>query len=391
MQGRVILYDYDQSMLVWRDVPNPSHQVMKRDVKIYRDLGILGFSTESRNAIATTWTNLFFRGQLYWNPDFDVDAELNGFFANFYGPAAEPMGRYWNELYQAWEGTSSVDHEFFMIPEIYTPTLLDGLATDLAQARAVVTSDGSMFDRRLLLTEASFGVLRSYTQMVDAAASECDYAKAVLFGERGLRFRDSLTEMGGVFTTYLKMPERGAAWWPGEVQFYRDLLALADGTKGKLVAKTPAVWHYRSDLADQGLWRGWGWATDYASWTSARVDLQPRAQGLLRDQLPVHSGADCASYAWYACQVTLPRGISLKDVRVMFPGLFNSSWLYVNGNMVDWREQKVPWWGNDYRFSWGAHTGGALKAGANTLILRTELRPHPSGMFRRPFLYQPRS
>lgn len=68
MEGRVILYDYDQGMMVWRDIPEPSHQVFRQDVKIYRDLGILGFATESRNAIATTFTNLYFRGQLSGTP-----------------------------------------------------------------------------------------------------------------------------------------------------------------------------------------------------------------------------------------------------------------------------------------------------------------------------------
>src|SRR6185503_14256294 len=32
MQGRLVVYDYDQSMLVWRDVPNPSHLAFRQDV-----------------------------------------------------------------------------------------------------------------------------------------------------------------------------------------------------------------------------------------------------------------------------------------------------------------------------------------------------------------------
>ena len=64
MEGRVIVYDYDQGMLVWRDLPIPSHHVMQEDIKHYQEAGILGFNTESRNAIATTFLNLHFRGQL---------------------------------------------------------------------------------------------------------------------------------------------------------------------------------------------------------------------------------------------------------------------------------------------------------------------------------------
>ena len=73
MEGRLAIYDYDQGMLVWRDIPNPSHQALKQDFTHYAKAGILGVNTESRNAIGTTFLNLFFRGRLMWNPDEDVD------------------------------------------------------------------------------------------------------------------------------------------------------------------------------------------------------------------------------------------------------------------------------------------------------------------------------
>ena len=85
MDGRLAIYDYDQGMLVWRDLPNPSHQAFIQDVQHYRKAGILGVNTESRNAIATTFFNLYLRGQLMWNPDTDIQAELAEFYENFMG------------------------------------------------------------------------------------------------------------------------------------------------------------------------------------------------------------------------------------------------------------------------------------------------------------------
>src|SRR3712207_2372118 len=99
MQGRVVIYDYDQGMLVWRDIPNPSQHVFKQDVQHYRKAGILGIGTESRGATATTFLNLFFRGQLMWNPDANVQAMLDEFYPKFYGPAAKPMAAYWNAIF----------------------------------------------------------------------------------------------------------------------------------------------------------------------------------------------------------------------------------------------------------------------------------------------------
>lgn len=93
MQGRVVIYDYDQSMLVWRgDLPNPSHQVLQAEIKEYARLGILGFGTESRNALATTFLNLYFRGQLYWNPQLDVQAELRAGLSPFFRTGRLPYG-----------------------------------------------------------------------------------------------------------------------------------------------------------------------------------------------------------------------------------------------------------------------------------------------------------
>ncbi|MFW6039411.1 MAG: DUF4838 domain-containing protein, partial [bacterium] len=129
MDGRVSIYDYDQGMLVWRDIPNPSHHVFRHDVKHYRDAGILGINTETRGAIATTFLNFHFRSQLMWNPDADVDAMLEEFYPAFYGPAGEAMSRYWGALYQAWEDTIVTEHEYYVIPAIYTEELVDELRT----------------------------------------------------------------------------------------------------------------------------------------------------------------------------------------------------------------------------------------------------------------------
>jgi len=124
MNGRVVVYDYDQGMLVWRDLPNPTHQAFRHDVKHYRKAGILGFSTESSGAYATVFLNLYMRGQLKWNPDADVDALLAEFYPKFYGPAAEPMRRYWSAIYKAWEDAIVTEHEFYAIPAIYTQPLV---------------------------------------------------------------------------------------------------------------------------------------------------------------------------------------------------------------------------------------------------------------------------
>jgi len=76
------------------------------------------------------------------------------------------------------------------------------------------------------------------------------------------------------------------------------------------------------------------------------------------------------------------------NVHLMFPGLFNEVWLYVNGEMVAHREWTEPWWGNDYNFKWDADVSGKLKPGKNTIAIRGWNPHHFGGIMRRPFLYR---
>lgn len=406
MGGRLAIYDYDQGMLVWRDIPNPSVQGLQQDFRHYRRAGLLGVDTESRNAIGTVFFNLHFRGQLLWNPDLDVEAELAGFYPRFYGPAAAPMSRYWGAILAAWSGTIVTEHEYFVAPAIYTPGLVETLRKELEAAEAAAKGADPRVLERMAFTRLSFTILENYMAMVRAAAGECDYAKAVAAGEKGLAAREEMTRMNGTFTTYQKIGEHGPAWWPGEVQQYRDLRALAEGPKGRLLAKLPLEWAFRRDPKDEGLREGWGLrAPDLAAWESrgrglsiedrkdwppaewerVRADLYLQAQGVRAPDRQGYTG-----HGWYAAEADLPAEAAAGPVRLMFPGLFNECWLYVNGKEAAHREKyNAMWWFNDYKFEWDVDLSGKLKAGKNLLTLRIHNPHHMGGMFRRPFLYAP--
>jgi hypothetical protein len=412
MQGRLVIYDYDQSMLVWRDIPNPSHPAFRHDVKHYRKAGVLGVDTESRGAMATTFLNLYLRGELLWNPDADVDGLLAEFYPAFYGPAAGPMRDYWTAVFRAWEDTIVTEHEYFVAPAVYTPELVAALRKHLEAAEAAVRppeskqpgDEGRPYAERVRFTRLGFDVLDAYTAMVRAAATDADYRAAVAAGERGLAAREQLTAMNGTFTTYKKIGESGYAWWPGEVQQYRELLPYTDGTKGTLVAKLPPEWNFRRDpdgagekehwerqAVDLTWWNGLKQPVTVADrqrnpgrWERLRTDLYAQAQGVVTPDFQSYAG-----HAWYQTDVDLTPEQAAGAVRLRFPGLFNECWLYVNGEPVAHRPFKGVWWMNDYRFEWDVDLAGKLKPGRNGLVLRIHNPHHMGGMFRRPFLYRP--
>ncbi len=410
MQGRLSIYDYDQGMLVWRDIPNPSHQSFRQDINHYRKAGILGVNTESRNAIATTFLNLHIRARLLWNPDEDVDALLKEFYPKFYGPAAKPMSEYWSAIYDAWEKTIVTEHEYFVAQAIYTPELITFLRAKLREAEKLTqplkkktnpTRNEKLYLQRMQFTRLSFDILDSYMAMVKAAASDVDYRAAVAAGERGLKARKAMTALGGIFTT--TRLERGYAWWPGEVKQYRELLPFTDGTKGTLITKLPLEWAFHRDPKRNGLSKGYAtkpvdltwWKAneskftldsrkDYPDkWEMIRADLYAQAQGIRHPDRQSFTGG-----MWYRTNVKLSADQTKGMVHLRFPGLFNACRLYLNGKEIAQRKQGKMWWLNDYRFEWDVDLTGKLQSGVNTLTLYCDCEHHFGGMFRRPFLYR---
>jgi hypothetical protein len=343
----------------------------------------------------------------------DVDALLAEFYPRFYGPAAEPMAAYWGAINAAWDDTIATEHEFFVAPAIYTPDLVAELGRHLAEAEALAAplaakSEPTPADRLILdrvrFTRLGYDVLLAYTQMVQAAASECDYQQAVAAGERGLAAREELTAMNGTFTTYKSIGESGPAWWPGEVQQYRELLEFTTGPKGTLVAELPLEWAFRRDPHDTGVPSGWAtqmpdltWWNEQPDrgsidshmrnpghWETLRTDLYAQAQGVVSPDYHNSNGI-----AWYQTPVELTAEAAAGKLHVRFPGLFNECWLYVNGYLVAHREQRDLWWYNDYRFEWDVDLTGHVQPGQNSIVLRINNPHHAGGMFRRPFLYRP--
>ncbi len=414
MEGRLAIYDYDQGMLVWRDIPNPSQQAFIQDVRHYRDAGILGISTESRNAIATTFLNLYFRGQLMWNPDTDVPAVLDEFYEKFYGPAAEPMARYWNAIFKAWQDTIVTEHEFFVAPAIYTPAVLRVMKAGIQEAEQLVAPlrkkkslphNKQLYLDRIDFTHMSYDITSLYLGMVKAAATNVDYKKAVALGEKALIVREKLTAMNGIFTTYkgMKVENKGYGWWPGEVKQYRELLQYTNGDLGSLVVKLPLEWAFIRDPRNIGLKKNYAAVpVDLTFWNAARgtytldlrkdyrvnewemltTDLYMQAQGVRNPDRQSYTG-----YGWYRTEVEIPVNREKERVHIRFPGLFNECWLYINGKEVAHRQQKKLWWQNDYRFEWDVDLTGRMKPGKNSIALRVDSRHHQAGMFRRPFIY----
>ena len=322
------------------------------------------------------------------------------------------MKKYWETIFTAWQDTIVTEHEYFVAPAIYTPDVVEKLGTYLREAEASIQQmdarDGHLsrneqrYLQRMRFMRLGYTVLQSYMSMVRSAATDVDFAAAVDAGERGLRARNELTAMNKAFTT--TRIENGYAFWPGEVEQYRELIPFTNGEKGTLIAKLPLEWAFHRDPLRNGMekgfldgpidlsfWNAHGQEFDVNTkkdypldqWEMIRTDLYVQAQGVRQPDQQSFVGD-----LWYRTNVNLSADQAAASPHLYFPGLFDSCELYVDGSEVAQRKQKDLWWWNDYRFEWDSSLGDRLRAGDNAIALRCHDAIHLGGIFRRPFLYR---
>ena len=131
----------------------------------------------------------------------------------------------------------------------------------------------------------------------------------------------------------------------------RQLASLTDGKKGTLVAQMPLLWDFRRGAPLQGSWMYRGPQREFPElpiditgrqsrgWSQVRTDLYLQAQGVL-----AQGGQSALGEYWYRTSLELTGEQLAGNIHLIFPGLFNEAWLYVNGQRTAWREYREPWW-----------------------------------------------
>lgn len=71
---------------------------LAEDIPWYRAHHVLGISSEAIPIWGTCGLNFYLAAKLMWDADADVEAILDDYFAGMYGPAAEPMRRYFETI-----------------------------------------------------------------------------------------------------------------------------------------------------------------------------------------------------------------------------------------------------------------------------------------------------
>src|SRR5690606_35522191 len=100
------------------------------------------------------------------NANADVDQLLDDYYSKWYGNAAKPARAFWDTLEEAIESTSIQGHEDRILPWVYTPQLMQKLATNVAaEERAADTPRDKL---HVQIDRLIYQHLQAYVAMNDA-------------------------------------------------------------------------------------------------------------------------------------------------------------------------------------------------------------------------------
>lgn len=133
---RMLTYEY-WSGIAWVG-PMPLIRTMKDRVQSYRQFPIDGIYSETSPHWGPQGIGLYFFTRLLWNPDLDIEKELDSYCKNYYGPAYKPMLEYHTLLEDA--AHAGIPHHSYGIGThaIFTPEVVERMGQAINEAKALI-------------------------------------------------------------------------------------------------------------------------------------------------------------------------------------------------------------------------------------------------------------
>jgi|GEM_PF-574323 len=331
MAKKMLIYDYDphadlSRMPYWR-----SHAIAQ-DIKLYKQYGVIGFTTEGYATYFRTGLNYYIRARCMWDVNADVDALLDDYCRNFFGPAAAPIKQFHTEIEKMLQATP--DHHWWRSNYIdwtptYPPARVAALGKLLDQAEA--KADTPEIARRLQLYRLLHDYMTAYLN-VFTLKGQGKYAEA----QREAEKLPKLIAAAEAMQRGLLPPDPGWVLNEGDgLNSLTNYLALqverTDGVHGELLALAPEQARFRKDPEDIGIFEQW-----------QRDDVAPSLKwepiDLLRGWgLNGYHDAQKYSYAglgWYRIVMPVKKSVTGR-AQLVVPNYFASKmWIWVNGALA---------------------------------------------------------
>jgi len=330
----VWVYNYDYQMLVSCLTPLPHTRRLAQDLPLMRDMGVIGFNDEARNVWAEGGiASRYLHAQLEWNADAKWQDILEGFYANWYGAAAEPMRALYDAIEDAIWASPLHGHEDRILPYLYTPELVDKLRSQVERAEELADSDRARLHvraDRLILEH-----LAGYVAMHQAEWAG-EFANAAECADKMMALRGELHAIDPFYIWYDEERYHSGIWYWGLAErraYYQQLADMTSGKTGDLITLLPEIADLRTDPYDDGIAEEWYAAeVRVGGWEAVSTTRPFYTQGH-EDE---HGHTDLG-YVWYHFRVPLPESAAGRRVHLYAPVVETEAWTWVNGRYVGHR------------------------------------------------------
>jgi len=386
----VWVYGYNYQMLVSGLTPLPETRKLRRDLRLMKEWGVIGFHDETRNVWAECGlASRYLRARLEWDVEADGEAILADFYAKWYGQAAEPMRAFYEAIEDAIEKTPLHGHEDRIMPYVYTPELVRELRTQLVQAEEAADSEASRLHVRA--DRLIYEHLVTYMAMSEAEMAG-DFAAAARHAQHMMDLRRELHALDPFYIWYDEERYHSGIWYWGVQErkaYYQSLADLTSGKTGNLVALLPKTAMFRTDPHDAGIAEEWpSPRLNEADWKPLLTTKPFYVQGYEDEQGHPYTG-----YIWYRLQTEVPASARGKKVLLYAPVVETEAWCWVNGEYVGHRPYMEAYVRPAQLELDVTH---AMRPGERNVIavrVNTSLAPAAaaSGLLSRLFLYSPKA
>jgi hypothetical protein len=338
---RVFLYEYNLTMLVTALTPVPQVRKNFENYRLYKQWGLWGFMNEARQPYFEEGiVTRYMRAQCMWNPDQDMQAALDDYYKNWYGPAASPARGFWDAIETKLLESPLLGHEDRILPYVYGADLVPALDTKIAEAEKVAPAEP--YKTRVHVDRLTLEHLRLYLAY-KAAEFDAKWDEAVAALDRMIAVRLELNKISPflVMPPATKPPESyyvGENYWgvPNRKAYFETVRDATSGKTGELVALAPKT--ARFTLDDSNIGKDLRWYrpdTDRSKWRD-QDPTQPfytQVPGCLSER-----GVPYAGKMWYVFDVDVPASAAGKPVRLFSPFVTCEAWAWVNGEYAGHRD-----------------------------------------------------
>jgi hypothetical protein len=135
------------------------------DIRILLENNLVRWGPETMNGWDSMLPGYYLAARMTFDRAETPKAILDDLWTNFYGPAAEPMARYWTGIDKAYLEARQYAGSPYGYLKIFTPEVMKAARADLAAALKAAGKPNGAFHRRVKLIDESFGLFEQFMAM----------------------------------------------------------------------------------------------------------------------------------------------------------------------------------------------------------------------------------